>query len=81
LLITEASDQGGVVQHASHPAWGDPFIAEWQAFYDRISSSGETKTNPKDFREDLEIIAEMVGSMQISRALPMEIERRPLASG
>jgi predicted dehydrogenase len=81
LLVTEARGQGGVAQHALHPAWGDPFIAEWQAFYDSIIHSGETKTSPKDFRKDLEIIAEMVSAMQTSRVRPLEVESQPFVSG
>lgn len=63
LTLSEANGQGGVTEHTSHPAWGDPFVAEWQAFYDNVVNSQEPKTSPTDFREDLELFQEMIRMM------------------
>ena len=37
----------------SHPAWGDPFVAEWKAFYENITENKSPKTGPADFVHDL----------------------------
>ena len=35
-----ANGQGGVVERAEHPAWGDAFVAEWRAFHNYLVSGG-----------------------------------------
>lgn len=45
------------------PAWGDPFVAEWEAFYDSVQTGRPPKTGPDDFRQDLELFQEMVRLM------------------
>jgi predicted dehydrogenase len=64
LFITEANGSGGVVERAEHPAWGDPFVSEWQAFYDNIMNHREPKTSAADFRKDLELFQQMIGLMK-----------------
>jgi predicted dehydrogenase len=63
LLITESSRQGGVTTRTSHPAWGDPFVEEWKAFYNNVTENKVPKTNPADFARDLELFAEMARLM------------------
>jgi predicted dehydrogenase len=60
LFITEANGCGGVVERTEHPAWGDAFVAEWQAFYDNVMNQTEPKTSAADFRQDLELFQEMI---------------------
>jgi len=60
---TEANGRGGVTQTAVHPVWGDPFVAEWEAFYDNVMQKRTPKTSPADFREDLVIFKEMIQQM------------------
>jgi hypothetical protein len=40
--------------------WGDPFVEEWEAFHECIIKKKEPKTGPVDFRQDLDLFAEMV---------------------
>jgi predicted dehydrogenase len=64
LIVTEANGAGGVVERTELPAWGDPFVAEWQAFYDNVVARRMPKTSPADFRLDLELIVNMVALMR-----------------
>jgi predicted dehydrogenase len=63
LFVTEDNGRGGVTTLDSHPVWGDPFVAEWKAFYDNITEKKAPKTGPADFLHDLEIFAEMARLM------------------
>ena len=62
--MTENDGRGGVTKIDSHPAWGDPFVAEWKTFYDNVTEKKAPKTNPADFAEDLELFAEMARLMR-----------------
>lgn len=64
LTVTEANGAGGVIERVEHPAWGDPFVAEWQAFYANVTERRAPKTPPADFRQDLELFRDMIGLMQ-----------------
>lgn len=63
LVVTNASSEG-VTQQVEHPAWGDAFVIEWEAFYDNIVHSRLPKTSPKDFRHDLELFRQMIDLMR-----------------
>jgi predicted dehydrogenase len=64
LFVTEANVHGGVTTVDSNPAWGDPFVAEWKAFYENITENKSPKTGPADFVHDLELFAEMARLMR-----------------
>jgi len=64
LFVTECNSRGGVTILDSHPAWGDPFVAEWKAFYENITENKTPKTGPADFLQDLELFAEMARLMR-----------------
>jgi predicted dehydrogenase len=64
LFVTEENGRGGVRSLDSHPAWGDPFVAEWRAFYENITERKVPKTGPADFLQDLELFAEMARQMR-----------------
>jgi predicted dehydrogenase len=64
LMVTENNGRGGVTNVDSHPAWGDPFVAEWNAFYDNVTEVKAPKTGPSDFAQDLELFSEMARLMQ-----------------
>lgn len=64
LHITEANGQGGVVERAEHPVWGDAFVAEWQAFHTNVVERRQPKTSPSDFRQDLELFHDMIALMR-----------------
>jgi hypothetical protein len=49
-----------------HPAWGDPFVAEWKAFHENVMETKVPKTEPADFVHDLELFAEMAQLMRNS---------------
>ena len=63
LLTMETNGQGGVSNRTSHPAWGDPFVEEWKAFYKNVAENKVPKTDPNDFAQDLELFTEMVQLM------------------
>jgi predicted dehydrogenase len=64
LTVTEDNGRGGVNSVDSHPAWGDPFVAEWKAFYENVVENAVPKTDPSDFAQDLELFAEMARLMR-----------------
>jgi predicted dehydrogenase len=64
LMVTEANGSGGVSERAELPAWGDAFVAEWQAFHANVTEGREPKSSPADFRQDLELFAEMIRLMR-----------------
>ena len=59
LFVTEDNGHGGVTTVDLNPAWGDPFVAEWKAFYENITENKPPKTGPADFVHDLDLFAEM----------------------
>jgi predicted dehydrogenase len=63
VFTTESNGQGGVITSDVHPAWGDPFVAEWKAFYDSVTESRLPKSGPEDFLLDLELFTQMVELM------------------
>jgi len=63
VITTESNGQGGVTTTDTHPAWGDPFVAEWQAFYDNVTENRLPKSGPEDFLLDLELFSQMVELM------------------
>jgi predicted dehydrogenase len=64
VLTTEANGQGGVSTIDSHPAWGDPFVAEWKAFYQNVTGNLSPKSGPDDFLLDLELFEQMARLMR-----------------
>jgi predicted dehydrogenase len=64
LIVTEDNGHGGVTSLDSLPAWGDPFVAEWKAFYENVAEKKVPKTGPSDFVYDLELFAEMAQLMR-----------------
>ena len=64
LVVTEANGRGGVTTVDAHPAWGDPFVEEWKAFYENVTKNQTPKTDPADFVLDLELFAEMARDMR-----------------
>jgi predicted dehydrogenase len=60
LSVTESNVQGGVTQQTILPAWGDPFVIEWQEFYKNVQESREPKTSASDYRKDLELFLAMI---------------------
>jgi predicted dehydrogenase len=63
VFTTESNGQGGVSTSDVHPAWGDPFVAEWKAFYDNVTANRLPKSGPDDFLLDLELFTQMVELM------------------
>jgi len=64
LFITETNGQGGVIERAIQPNWGDAFVAEWQALYTNITEQRPAKSSPADYRQDLELFSEMIALMR-----------------
>ena len=68
LSLLDANGRGGVVERAIHPAWGDPFVAEWLAFADSVTRRAPPSASAADFRHDLELFAAMVELMSADPA-------------
>jgi hypothetical protein len=49
---------------AENLAWGDAFVAEWQAFYANVVERRSPKTSPADVRQDLELFRDMIALMR-----------------
>lgn len=64
LHISEANGRGGMIEREEHPAWGDAFVAEWQAFYTNVVERRSPKTSPADFRQDLLLFHDMIALMR-----------------
>ena len=64
VFTTEANAQGGVTTIDSHPAWGDPFVAQWKAFYKNVTENLKPKSGPSDFILDLQLFNEMTRLMR-----------------
>lgn len=64
ILTTQTNGHSGVTERAAHPAWGDPFVEQWKAFYENVIGKKVPKTNPSDFVQDLELFAEMIRLMR-----------------
>ncbi len=64
LYLTEAEGESGVVRKNIHPAWGDAFLQEWEAFHDNVIQARMPKTSPADFRQDLELFHTMIQVMR-----------------
>jgi predicted dehydrogenase len=64
LFVSEANGQGGMSERAEHPAWGDAFVAEWQAFHSSVLERRQAKSSPADFRQDLELFRDMIAVMR-----------------
>jgi predicted dehydrogenase len=64
LFVTENSGRSGVTSLDLHPAWGDPFVAEWKAFHKSVTETKAPKTGPADFLRDLDLFAEITQLMR-----------------
>ncbi len=64
VIITQANGQGGTIEEAIHPVWGDAFVCEWEAFHDNITHQRTPVTSPADFRRDLELFRDMINLMR-----------------
>ena len=64
LTVTQAIGTAGVAERTVQPSWGDQFVEEWRAFYESVAGERQVKTSPADFRQDLELFAEMVALMR-----------------
>jgi predicted dehydrogenase len=60
LEITSAAADNGVHLETIQPAFEDNFTREWRAFYHNVTTGSIPKTNPEDYRHDLELFAEMI---------------------
>jgi len=64
VFITEANGRGGVTRIDSHPIWGDPFVAEWEALHSNVMEKRSPKSGPRDFLLDLELFNHMARLMR-----------------
>lgn len=62
LTVLDAKG-GGVVERRIHPEWGDPFVYEWRAFHEHVTTRTQPASSAADFRYDLELFAQMIELM------------------
>lgn len=62
LTVTESEGNHAASMKQS-ATWGDPFVMEWQAFYENVTQRQPPKTSPADSREDLLLFREMIRVM------------------
>ena len=60
LEITSAAPNNSVHLETIQPAFEDNFTREWRAFYDNVTIGSVPKTNPEDYRHDLELFTQMI---------------------
>ena len=60
LEISSAAPENGVHLETIQPAFEDNFTREWRAFYQHVTTGSIPKTNPEDYRHDLELFAAMI---------------------
>ena len=60
LEITSAAPDNGVHLETIGPAFEDNFTREWRAFHQNVTTGSIPKTNPEDYRHDLELFAQMI---------------------
>jgi predicted dehydrogenase len=60
LEITSTAPDNSVHLETIQPAFEDNFTREWRAFYQNLTTGSVPKTNPSDYRHDLELFAEMI---------------------
>lgn len=63
LYVSESVGKHGIAEQVVHPAWGDAFVAEWEAFYNNVNKKRTPKTSIADYRQDLEIFQAMAALM------------------
>ncbi len=63
LTITESEgDHTASVKQSA--TWGDPFVMEWQVFYENVTQRQPPKSSPADSREDLLLFQKMIEAMK-----------------
>jgi predicted dehydrogenase len=60
LSVLEADDRGGFSERTVMPEWGDPFVEEWTAFHEHVTSRTQPAMSAADFRRDLDLFGDMV---------------------
>ncbi len=66
VTLLEAEGDTGWSERTVQPDWGDSFLAEWAAFHTNVTEHRMPKTSPSDFRQDLELMQEMIRLMQLT---------------
>jgi predicted dehydrogenase len=64
LEITSATLENGVHLETIGPAFEDNFTREWRRFHHNVSTGSSPKTNPEDYRHDLELFSQMIACIR-----------------
>jgi predicted dehydrogenase len=75
LEIISATPDNGVHLETIQPAFEDNFTREWRAFHRNVSTGSAPKTNPEDYRHDLELFAQMIKCIRET-----DVAREPIAA-
>ena len=63
LTVSESADGLNHTRSVRQPGWGDAFSEEWRAFHASVTTGSQPKASPQDFRQDLQLFAEMIQLM------------------
>ena len=64
LSVVTATPDSGLQQETIQPAFEDNFTREWRTFYQNVTTGSAPKTNPEDYRKDLELFAQIIKKMR-----------------
>lgn len=64
LELVRNDGRDGLLRETFQPEWSDPFVSQWQAFHENITTGSPPDSPPAAFREDLELVLELVRAMQ-----------------
>ena len=60
LSVTTATPASGLHSETLQPAFEDNFTREWRAFYHNVTTGSTPKTDPADYRCDLELFGQII---------------------
>ena len=64
LSVTTATPESGLRSETLQPAFEDNFTREWRAFYHNVTTGSTPKTDPADYRRDLELFGQIIQKIQ-----------------
>ena len=69
LSIVTATPESGLRRETLKPAFEDNFAREWRAFYNNVTTRSTPKTDPADYRFDLELFAQIIEKIREGEAV------------
>jgi predicted dehydrogenase len=64
LNVVTAAPESNLHEETIQPAFEDNFTREWRAFHRNVTSGSAPKTNPEDYRHDLELFDQIIEKLR-----------------